>query len=109
MSDTNIVSLNSENYEDEVILAAEPVLVDFWAPWCAPCRALAPVIAELADDYAGKAKVCKLNVDDFGALAALHNVMSIPTVLLFSEGNELSRLVGVKPKEAYAELLKGLV
>jgi len=103
MSEAKYVNLNAENFMDAV---GKPlVLVDFWAPWCGPCRMLGPVIEELAADYENKASVCKLNVDDNQAIAARYGVMSIPTVLLFRNGQEVERMVGAQPKTAFAAAL----
>ena len=101
----HIVSLNESNFKNEVLEAKVPVLVDFWAAWCGPCRMLAPVIEELAGDYEGKAKICKMNVDENSNTASGYGVMSIPTMLLFKEGKEVNRLVGFMPKDSIAQAL----
>ena len=92
------VILTKENFEAEVLKSALPVLVDFWAPWCGPCRMLAPTIAQIAEEYEGKIKVCKVNVDDEGELAAQFGIASIPTVLAFKNGEVTDSSVGVKTK-----------
>ena len=88
MASENIVILTEENFAAEVLQSEQPVLVDFWAAWCGPCKMIAPLIDELANDYAGKAKVCKLNVDDCGRIAQMYGVMSIPTLIVFKGGKE---------------------
>ena len=93
------LELNNDNFEKEVLQSDLPVLVDFWAAWCGPCRALAPVIDELASDCQGKAKICKVNVDDAQDVAAKYQVMSIPTVIVFNKGKMVAQSVGVVPKE----------
>ena len=98
--------LTNENFDAEVLQSDLPVLVDFWATWCGPCRMLAPVIEELAEEYEGRAKVGKVNVDEQTALAIRYNVSVIPTVLLFKDGKVVETSVGVKPKSAFEELLK---
>ncbi len=81
------------------------MLVDFWANWCMPCRMLGPVIEKLAGDYEGKAEIGKVDVDEQGELAMHYGVMSIPTVILFKDGQEVTRLVGVQPEESFVKLL----
>ena len=102
MASDNIVTLSSSNWAAEVEQSASPVLVDFWAVWCGPCRMIAPVVEELADDYAGRVKVGKLNVDENNELAAKYGVMSIPTLLVFKNGQPVERIVGFQPKKELA-------
>ena len=94
------------NFEQEVLASEQPVLVDFWAPWCPPCRQLSPVIDELAEDFRGQAKVGKLNIDDAQQLAANYSVHSIPSVLVFQNGEVVETLVGVHGKGAYVQALQ---
>ena len=93
------ITLNAKNFEAEVLDASGPVLVDFWATWCAPCRMLAPVLAAVAKERDGKVKVGKVNVDDEPDLATQYGIMNIPTVLLFENGRLVDTLVGFHPKE----------
>ncbi len=90
---------------DSALEQGAPMLVDFWADWCGPCRMLAPVIDKLAEQYDGKVVVGKVNVDEEGELAGRYGVMSIPTVVLFQNGQELTRAVGVQPQSAYEKLI----
>lgn len=99
------LKITSENFEKEVLESKEPVLLDFWAQWCAPCRMLSPVVDEVADEIEG-VKVGKINVDDETALAAKFNVMSIPTLVVIKDGQEVNRSTGVIPKEAIIDLTK---
>lgn len=92
---------------DEVVLGSElPVLVDFWAPWCNPCKMLGPVIDEIADEVDGKALVCKVNIDEEQNLAQEYRVMSIPTLLYFKDGKVVDQMVGVRPKEELLDALE---
>jgi len=95
----SVKELNDANFEQEVVKASSPALVDMWAAWCGPCRMIAPIVEELAGKYQGKLNVGKLNVDDYPQLAAQHKIMNIPTLLLFKSGREVDRIVGVQPKE----------
>lgn len=97
--------LTKENFDNEVLNSDMPVIVDFWASWCGPCKMLAPVIEELAKDLEGRVKVGKVNVDEQNELAAKYQIMSIPTVLLFKNGAVAATSVGVRPKEQLLEAL----
>ena len=92
------LELSSESFEKEVLNSNEPVLVDFYADWCGPCKMMAPIVEELAKDLQGKAKVGKINVDENQDLAMEYEVMSIPTLIIFKDGKELKRFVGVRSK-----------
>lgn len=96
------LNLNEENFEQEVIQSAVPVLVDFWAPWCGPCKAIAPAVESIAADMAPKLKVAKVNVDDASTLASRYSIMSIPSLLLFQNGQVVEQLVGLVSKEKIA-------
>lgn len=95
-----------ENFEQEVLSSAVPVLIDFWAPWCGPCRMLAPVIEELSKEANGEFKVCKINVDEEPELASEFGVMSIPTVVVLKDKKVVNTAVGFRPKEELLDLLK---
>ena len=100
------VNLGADNFDSEVINSTLPVLVDFWAPWCGPCKMLAPVIEELATEYAGKIKVCKLNIDEAADIASRFSVMSIPTIIIFNRGEVAKQTVGAVPKKQLIDMVK---
>ena len=106
MAQEMVKVLTVENFEKEVLQVAEPVLVDFWAPWCGPCRMVSPIIDELAEEYAGKAVVGKVNIDEQEALALQYNVMVIPTVMVFKNGEVIEQVSGAYPKAHFEEMLQ---
>ncbi len=110
MSDQNMtVTLTEENFEREVLASERPVLVDFWADWCAPCHRIAPVLEELASDFEGRATIGKVNVDEQAALAKRYGIRSIPALVFFHGGEVVDQAAGVRPKEALATWLDALV
>jgi thioredoxin len=92
------INLTEANFTKEVLESDKLVLVDFWAPWCGPCKMLSPVIEELAKEYDGRAKICKLNTDENMALASKFQITSIPCIILFKAGNAVQKIVGFRPK-----------
>jgi thioredoxin 1 len=101
----NTVEIKDQDFESEVIKSPLPVLVDFWATWCGPCRMIAPVVEELANENAGSVKVCKVNVDDSPDTASGYGINSIPTLMIFKNGQVVERFVGVQPKKRLQEAL----
>ena len=101
----NVLEFTDDNFQDQVLDAEQPVLVDFWAPWCGPCKMLTPTIEELAGDYAGRVRVGKMNTDENPQTASSHNISAIPTVMLFKNGEEVDRIVGVPPKAKFTASL----
>ena len=99
------ITLTSDNFAKEVLESGIPVLVDFWASWCGPCKMLGPVISEIAEENEGKIKVGKVNVDDEEELAAQYGIQSIPTVLLFKGGEVVSQSLGFKPKAFFTDMI----
>lgn len=106
---SNALEINVSSFEAEVIGSDQPVLVDFWADWCMPCRMLAPVVDEIAGEFAGKVKVGKVDVDSNQALASKYGVRGIPTLLIFKNGEPVERLVGVQPKATIAQKLNDVL
>ena len=105
MAGDNTLKFDDDSFETEVLQANIPVLVDFWAEWCGPCLMLAPVIDDLADIYAGKIKVGKLDIDKSPQIAARFGVQNIPTVILFENGESAEKIVGAKPKKDFESIL----
>ncbi|HDL64191.1 MAG TPA: thioredoxin [Proteobacteria bacterium] len=93
------IIINDANFEAEVINSELPVLIDFWAPWCGPCNMVAPIVEELAEDYAGKLKVCKINVDEAPGVSRQYGIRAIPTLMVFKGGEMVDQQVGVAPKD----------
>lgn len=100
------VKITKNNFDQEVLNSKEPVLLDFWASWCGPCRMVAPTLDEIADEMAGSAKVGKINVDEESDLASMFRVMSIPTLMVVKEGKVTAQAVGVRPKKDILRMLE---
>lgn len=98
--------ITRENFENEVMKSNIPVLIDFWAPWCGPCQMMGPIIEQLAEEYEGKAKVGKVNVDEEGELSQAFGVMSIPTIVLVKDGKVVKQAVGARPKAEVEAMLQ---
>ena len=101
-----VITLNEENFDKEVLQSDIPVLVDFWATWCAPCRMIAPVIDAIAEEYEGRLKVGKVNVDESSSLAIRYGIRAIPTLILFKDGKVVEQLVGVQPKDTIKSIIE---
>lgn len=103
------IEVNEKNFQQEVLESSIPVLVDFWAPWCMPCRMVSPIVEELAEKNEGKLKVCKLNTDENQYIAAQYGIQGIPTLIIFKDGQEADRIVGVAPKPIIQEKLNSIL
>ncbi len=106
MASEKILAFGDDNFETEVIKSDIPVLVDFWAPWCAPCKAVAPLVDTLADEYEGKIRVGKVNVDENPATPGKYGIRGIPTIMLFKDGKLIDQVVGAVPKAQLEALIK---
>ena len=105
----NALKVEDASWDAEVMKAPELVMVDFWAVWCGPCQMVAPIVDELANEYAGKVKVRKLNTDENPEVAGRYQVMSIPTILFFKNGQVVEKLVGARPKRQFKEMIDQLL
>ncbi len=103
------VRLTEDNWEKEVLNSDIPVLVDFWAPWCGPCRMVAPIVSEIAEEYAGKLKVGKLNTDEEPGIAVKYGIMSIPTLMIFKNGSVADQIIGAVPKEYFVQKIEQII
>jgi thioredoxin 1 len=109
MASANLVELTDANFEAEVLKSSQPVLVDFWADWCQPCKMLTPTIEKIANNFAGKAKVGKINTDNARNTAIKYGINAIPTVILFNNGQPVQKWVGLNGENTYASALQPLV
>jgi thioredoxin 1 len=98
MASDKIINLTTDSFKEVITSSTTPVLVDFWAPWCGPCKAIAPILDELAEEFAGKLRVAKVNIDDNDTVAAEYSIRAIPTMLLFKGGQVVDQYVGMVPK-----------
>ena len=105
MANENVIHIGSEEAFDKLITGELPVLVDFWATWCGPCRMIAPIVEEIANQYADKVVVAKVDVDEMGELAQRYRIMNIPTLLLFQKGEVVDKAIGARPKAALEQML----
>ena len=105
MANPNVNEVSDSTFEGDILKSAVPVLVDFWAPWCGPCRSVAPIVEDLANQYAGKLKVAKINVDESTEVAMRYQITSIPTFILFKNGQVADRALGALPRSEFVKLI----
>lgn len=106
---TQVAQADGTNWETEVMKSPQLVMVDFWAVWCGPCQMVAPIVEELAQEYTGKLKVMKLNTDEAPEVAGRYQIMSIPTILFFKDGQPVEKLVGARPKQQFKQIIDSLL
>jgi|TARA_B100001750_G_C15100183_1_gene394983 thioredoxin 1 len=106
---SKVLHVNQSSFDDEVLKSQIPVFADFWAEWCGPCRAIAPVLESLAEDFDGKVKIVKINVDQENDLANKYNVSAIPSLIILKDGKEIDRIVGGATKEVYADRINKVI
>ncbi len=106
MAGEGVKTLTESNFDEEVLHSDLPVLIDFWAVWCAPCSMVSPIVESIAQEYEGKVKVGKVNVDESSQLAVRYGIRAIPTLLLFKDGQVVEQVIGVQPKDAIINMLK---
>ncbi len=102
----SVITLTTENFEKEALNSRVPVLIDFWASWCGPCKMMGPIVDQIAEEMGTNAKICKINIDEQRDFATKYDVMSIPTFILIKDGKEVKRLVGAMPKEELSRLFE---
>jgi len=103
------IEITTDNFQSEVLDSPVPVLIDFWAPWCGPCKMISPLVDQLADEYSGRLKVGKVNVDEAGAIAEQHGIVSIPTLILYKDGAPAGQKTGATPRNDIIALFKNLI
>ena len=109
MADAGVVEVTDQSFDTEVLNSETPAIIDFWAEWCAPCRAIAPIVKDLADQYGDKVKIAKLNIDENPGVPSRYGIRSIPTVLAFKDGAVVDQITGARPKSHFEEMVQMLL
>ena len=105
----NAIEVTSESWDDEVMKSSNPVMVDFWAEWCGPCKMIAPILEELAEEYMGQLKICKLNTDDHPEISSRFQIMGIPSLLFFKDGELIDKIVGAASKKQFKDKIDSIL